>query len=83
MSGGEKQRLSIAMGLIRGNKILLLDEITSALDSLTEERLVENLKTLLTDGYTIISISHKLEFLKYADIIYTISDGKVVNTERN
>jgi len=71
------------MGLIRGNKILLLDEITSALDSLTEERLVENLKTLLTDGYTIISISHKLEFLKYADIIYTISDGKVVNTERN
>lgn len=83
MSGGEKQRLSIAMGLIRGNKILLLDEITSALDSLTEEKLVENLKTLLDDGYTIISISHKLEFLKYADIIYTLSDGKVVNIERN
>ena len=77
------ETLKMAMGLIRGNKILLLDEITSALDSLTEEKLVENLKTLLDDGYTIISISHKLEFLKYSDIIYTISDGKVVNIERN
>lgn len=79
MSGGEKQRLSIAMGLIRGCKILLLDEVTSALDILTEEKLAYNLKELIKKGYTIISISHKLEFLKFSDIIYEIKDGKVVS----
>ena len=83
MSGGEKQRLSIAMGLIRGNKILLLDEVTSALDIKTEEKIVNNLKKLVNDGYTIVSISHKLEFLKYADIIYTISDGEITKVEVN
>ena len=83
MSGGEKQRLSIAMGLIRGNKILLLDEVTSALDIKTEEKIVNNLKNLVNDGYTIVSISHKLEFLKYADIIYTISDGEITKVEVN
>lgn len=83
MSGGEKQRLSIAMGLIRGNKILLLDEVTSALDIKTEEKIVDNLKKLVNEGYTIVSISHKLEFLKYADIIYTISDGEITKVEVN
>lgn len=83
MSGGEKQRLSIAMGLIRGNKILLLDEVTSALDIKTEEKIVDNLKKLVNEGYTIVSISHKLEFLKYADIIYTISNGEITKVEVN
>ena len=83
MSGGEKQRLSIAMGLIRGNKILLLDEVTSALDIKTEEKIVDNLKKLVNEGYTIVSISHKLKFLKYADIIYTISDGEITKVEVN
>ena len=83
MSGGEKQRLSIAMGLIRGNKILLLDEVTSALDIKTEEKIVDNLKKLVNEGYTIVSISHKLDFLKYADIIYTISDGEITKVEVN
>lgn len=83
MSGGEKQRLSIAMGLIRGNKILLLDEVTSALDIKTEEKIVDNLKKLVNEGYTIVSISHKLDFLKYADIIYTISNGEITKVEVN
>ena len=83
MSGGEKQRLSIAMGLIRGNKILLLDEVTSALDIKTEEKIVDNLKKLVNEGYTIVSISHKLDFLKYADTIYTISDGEITKVEVN
>ena len=83
MSGGEKQRLSIAMGLIRGNKILLLDEVTSALDIKTEEKIVDNLKKLVNEEYTIVSISHKLDFLKYADIIYTISDGEITKVEVN
>lgn len=76
MSGGERQRLSLAMGLLRGKKILLLDEVTSSLDRVTEERLAENFRVLKENGYTIISISHKLEFLKYADVVYQIEDGR-------
>ena len=41
------------------------------------------LKKLVNEGYTIVSISHKLEFLKYADIIYTISDGEITKVEVN
>lgn len=81
MSGGEKQRLSLAMGLLRNNKILLLDEVTANLDSTTEKIISTNLKKLVDNGYTIISISHKEEFLKYCDVIYTIEDGTVINTD--
>ena len=79
MSGGEKQRLSLAMGLLRNNKVLLLDEVTASLDSVTEKMISINLKKLVDKGYTIISISHKEDFLKYCDVIYTIEDGKVIN----
>lgn len=75
MSGGEQQRLSLAMGLLRGKKILLLDEVTSSLDRETEAKLAENFRILKENGYTIISISHKLEFLKYADAVYKIENG--------
>lgn len=81
MSGGEKQRLSLAMGLLRNNKILLLDEVTANLDSTTEKIISTNLKKLVDNEYTIISISHKEEFLKYCDVIYTIEDGTVINTD--
>lgn len=76
MSGGERQRLSIAMGLLRNNKVLLLDEVTSSLDPQIEARLAENFHSLMDKGYTIISISHKIDFLKYADTVYEIKDGK-------
>lgn len=78
MSGGERQRLSIAMGLLRGNRVLLLDEVTSNLDPEIEAKLTENFRSLVQKGYTIISISHKLDFLKYADVIYKIDDGKAM-----
>lgn len=81
MSGGEKQRLSLAMGLLRNNKILLLDEVTANLDSTTEKIISTNLKKLVDNGYKIISISHKEEFLKYCDVIYTIEDGTVISTD--
>ncbi len=77
MSGGEKQRLSIALGLLRNNKILLLDEVTSNLDSKTEEIICNNFKTLIKEGYTIISISHKEDTHKNADVIYEISNGEL------
>ena len=67
ISGGERQRLAIAAGLLRKTKILLLDEVSSSLDPYTEERLAENFHKLSESGYTIISVSHKREFLKYAD----------------
>ena len=76
MSGGERQRLSIAMGLLRKNRVLLLDEVTSSLDSAMEAQLAHNFSRLAREGYTIISISHKMEFLKYADTIYEIGNGK-------
>lgn len=76
MSGGERQRLSIAMGILRNNKILLLDEVTSSLDGKTEAKIAENFHKLIEKGYTIISISHKLDFLKYADVIYEVKDGQ-------
>lgn len=79
MSGGEKQRLSLAIGLLRNNKILLLDEISASLDPITEEIIASNLKTLLDRGYTIISITHNKGFLKYATEIYTIENGMVIN----
>lgn len=72
MSGGEKQRLSLALGLLRNNKVLLLDEITSCLDKETELIIASHLKNLLTKGYTIISISHRVSFNKYSDNIIEI-----------
>ncbi len=75
MSGGERQRLSIAIGLLRRNKILLLDEVTSNLDQHLEDAIAKNMKHLVDEGYTIISISHKRNFLQYADAVYEVKSG--------
>ncbi len=77
MSGGEKQRLSLAQALLRGNKILFLDEISANLDKDTESILKKRLRELVVkEGYTILSISHNDEFLSSADRIYLIEkDG--------
>lgn len=77
MSGGERQRLSIAMGILRGCKILLLDEVTSNLDAAIEAKLAEHFHALQEKGYTIISISHRMNFLKYAQKVYELRDGIV------
>lgn len=69
MSGGERQRLSIAMGILSKAKILLLDEVTSNLDVNTANTISYNFNELIKKGYTIISISHQKDFLKYADSI--------------
>lgn len=69
MSGGEKQRLSLALGLLRNNKVLLLDEISSNLDEDTEFTIAQNLRRLMDNGYTIISISHRSTFNQFSDRI--------------
>ena len=74
MSGGEKQRLSIAMGLLTNKRILLLDEVTSNLDKDSQKIIKMNLKSLRDSGYTIISISHDMSFLDLADEVVNINE---------
>ncbi|HNZ49965.1 MAG TPA: ATP-binding cassette domain-containing protein [Bacilli bacterium] len=83
MSGGEKQRFSLLLSLLSNKKILLLDEVTANLDSNTERIVRDNLKKLIVnEGYTIISVSHRNEFLKYASIIYEIKNGYLISDNR-
>lgn len=73
MSGGEIQRLALAIGLLRNNKVLLLDEITSNIDKETEESIKKNILQLHNTGqYIIISISHNKDFLDQCTKIYEI-----------
>ena len=78
MSGGEKQRFSLVQSLLTKKRILLLDEITSNLDMDTESAIRDNLNNLVkNEGYTIVSVSHRIEFLQNASIIYEIKNGKI------
>ncbi|WP_396596678.1 ABC transporter ATP-binding protein [Dokdonia sp. R86516] len=76
LSGGQKQRVSIARALIGNPKILLLDDCLSAVDTETEEEILNNLEKLTTDTTTII-VSHRISSAKNADQILIIEDGKI------
>jgi ATP-binding cassette subfamily B protein len=77
LSGGEKQRLSIARAILRDPKILILDEATAAMDTETEKRIQKAITTLTRDKTTIM-IAHRLSTLRDADSLVVIEDGKVV-----
>jgi len=77
LSGGEKQRLSIARAMIKKSPIILLDEATSSLDAETESRIQDALKILTKDKTTIV-IAHRLSTILNSDQIYIIDAGNVV-----
>lgn len=79
VSGGEKQRLSIARALLRNPDILVFDEATSALDSLTEEEITATIRdvSVLTSHVTIL-IAHRLSTIRHADRIYVLEKGNIV-----
>lgn len=79
VSGGEKQRLSIARALLRRPQLLIFDEATSALDSLTEEEIAHTLRALAAaqDAITIL-IAHRLSTVRHADRIHVLEKGRIV-----
>ncbi len=77
LSGGEKQRVSIARAILADKKILILDEATSALDSETEMEIQKDLEKLMK-GRTTIMIAHRLSTIMKADIIVVIDKGRIV-----
>lgn len=81
LSGGQKQRVAIARALVKDPKIIMADEPTGALDSVTGKQVLDTLKELSRDKLVIV-VSHDREFaLKYADRIIELSDGKVISDE--
>ena len=77
LSGGEKQRLSIARAMLKDSKIILLDEATSSLDAETENKIQKAINILTKDRTTLV-IAHRLSTILNCDKIYVIDNGKVV-----
>lgn len=81
LSGGEKQRLSIARSLLRHPHLLIFDEATSSLDSITEEEITSTIKNISTEKEQItVLIAHRLSTIMHADRIYVLEKGKVEET---
>ena len=82
LSGGEKQRLSIARAMMKKSSIILLDEATSSLDSETEAKIQDALK-ILTENKTTIVIAHRLSTILNSNNIYVIDSGKVIDNGKH
>ena len=81
ISGGEKQRLSIARALLRHPKIIVFDEATSSLDSITEDEITKPLKNVVSKKEHItVMIAHRLTTIMHADKIFVLEKGKIIET---
>ena len=78
LSGGQKQRICIARALLKKSKVLIFDESTSALDNLSQERVMESVEEIKKDT-TIITIAHRLSTIEDCDVIYFIDKGKIAD----
>ena len=81
LSGGERQRLSIARSLLRSPHLMIFDEATSSLDSITEEEITKTIRdiTALRQHITIM-IAHRLSTIMHADRIYVLEKGTIIET---
>ena len=80
LSGGERQRIAIARALYKDPEILIFDEATSSLDSISEKYVKQTLSVLAEQGKTIIIIAHRLSTIKNADTIIVLANGKVAES---
>jgi ATP-binding cassette subfamily B protein len=79
ISGGEKQRLSIARALLRNPKLIVFDEATSALDSITETEITDTIKGIsATKQHIMVLIAHRLSTIMHADTIFVLEKGKII-----
>jgi ATP-binding cassette subfamily B protein len=84
VSGGEKQRLSIARALLRRPDILVFDEATSSLDSITEEEITDTIRNVsVLDNQITILIAHRLSTIMHADRIFVLEKGNIIEDGRH
>jgi ATP-binding cassette, subfamily B, bacterial len=84
ISGGEKQRLSIARALLRDPKIFVFDEATSSLDSITEEEITSTVREVTDKGnYITVMIAHRLSTIMHADRIYVLEKGNIIEVGKH
>ncbi len=84
VSGGEKQRLSIARALLRSPEIMIFDEATSSLDSITEEEINSTIRDVSQSHYQItIMIAHRLSTIMHSDKIFVLERGKIIETGKH